>query len=247
VPATNAIGSVATAPQTAFSGAAAATATLEETGARTEVRATPELPPERVLDEPIEELSAEEELAASDEVAAAGVDTRTIAEEPVDDAPPATQYLPPPFAEEPIPEPPADLATELPPPPPAPEAPPEQEIEFSQSAKSKPADVKHVKVRTSVDVMAELEALRKRATAAPKRKEVTAADVTIPTPKQKRDIHRTVNMQASPDVSARAKSVRVTVSFEGESGVVQTQEQTLELNDVADVRSLAVDLKIALE
>jgi signal recognition particle receptor subunit beta len=245
-----------------FTGAAAATATLEES-AQTALRAAPELPPERILDEPIEELTPDEELTVNDEIgAAAEIDTRTIAEEEGDEAPASTQYIPPPFVEEAMPEPePLQLpvpealqvveeipAAPVEEPQPVAEAAHEPEIEFSQSTKAaKSPDVKHVKVRSSVDVMAELEALRKRATAAPKRKEVTAADVMIPTPKQKREIHRTLSMQASPDAAARARSVRVTVSFDDEAGVVQTQEQTLELNDLADVRSLVVDLKIALE
>jgi hypothetical protein len=51
----------------------------------------------------------------------------------------------------------------------------------------------------------------------------------------------------APDTVARAKTVRVTVSFENESGVVQTEEKSIEVEDLANVRSLAVDLKIALE
>jgi signal recognition particle receptor subunit beta len=239
-----------------FTGAAAATATLEES-ALTALRAAPELPPERILDEPIEELTPDEELSVNDEIgAAAEIDTRTIAEEPADEAPAPTQYIPPPFVEEPEPLPVPEalqLVEDIPAAPveepqAAPQPAPEPEIEFSQSTKAtKSPDVKHVKVRSSVDVMAELEALRKRATAAPKRKEVTAADVTIPTPKQKREIHRTLSMQASADAVARTRSVRVTVSFDDEAGAVQTQEQTLDLNDLADVRSLVIDLKIALE
>jgi len=246
LPSTNAVGTAVQQP--ANSSGAAATATLEE-GVHAELQSTPELPPERILDEPIEELTTDEELVENDAIgAAAEIDTRTIAEEAADEPPPPTQYIPPPFVEESVPEP-ADLAEEIPPVQiDEPKAAPEPEIEFSQSAKAaKSPDVKHVKVRSSVDVMAELEALRKRATAAPKRKEVTAADVTIPTSKPKRDIHRTVTMQASPDAAARATSMRVTVSFDDEAGVVQTQEQTLELNELAEVRSLVVDLKIALE
>ena len=50
-----------------------------------------------------------------------------------------------------------------------PPATPEPEIEIPQAAKpaKKPPEVKHVKMRSSVDVMAELEALRKRATQSP--------------------------------------------------------------------------------
>src|SRR5258706_232682 len=65
------------------------------------------------------------------------------------------------IAEAPIPEPPPAAAA--PAPIPADQA-PEPEIDFNQSAKpSKKAQVKHVKVRSSVDIMAELETLRKKA------------------------------------------------------------------------------------
>ena len=51
----------------------------------------------------------------------------------------------------------------------------------------------------------------------------------------------------APETVARAKTVRLTVSFEDEAGVVQTEEKAIEVEDLANVRSLAVDLKIALE
>jgi len=101
--------------------------------------------------------------------------------------------------------------------------------------------------------MAELEALRKRATtatpSAPKpKKEPVTGEISLPAiPKPKRDVHRTVNLQLPSDVAARAKFVRVTVSFENDEGAVQSQEQSVELADGADVRSLSLDVKIALD
>src|SRR5205814_4481048 len=91
----------------------------------------------------------------------------------------------------------------------------EPEINFAQTEKpAKAPEPKHVKVRSSIDIMAELEALRKRATttqppAAKPRKEMTAADVTIPTPKAKRDVHRSMIMQLPSDAASRTKNVRV--------------------------------------
>ena len=178
--------------------------------------------------EEIELLDPSEELV-NDEIAAnvnlqTGVDTRTIADEPID-LMPSTQFIPPPQPE-PAPEPEPFIA-------PAPEPEPEPEV-------------KHVKVRTSVDVMAELEALRKRATTTtPKKKEAAPAAVAMPSPK--RDVHRTMSMQTTPETAARAKTVRVTVSFEDQAGVVQTEEKAIEVEDLANVRSLAIDLKVALE
>ena len=109
-------------------------------------------------------------------------------------------------------------------------------------------EVKTVKVRTAVDVMAELEALRKRATQttpkAPKRDIIADLDSLRP----KRDIHRTLHLQLPADVLPRTKTVRVTLSFEdAEAGVIESRDQQLELGEnTADVQSLSVNLKIDL-
>jgi hypothetical protein len=101
--------------------------------------------------------------------------------------------------------------------------------------------------------MAELEALRKRAThttttAAPKPKKdaaVAAALDSLSTTRPARDLHKTMSLHVPAEILARSKSVRVTVSFsDGDQGVIQTEEQTLELGDTTDVQSLSVNLKI---
>ncbi len=120
----------------------------------------------------------------------------------------------------------------------------EPEIDFSQTEKpaKKPA-VKHVKVRSSVDIMAELEALRKRATQAPPKqakKEVSPLDALL----KKRDVQKTITLQVPPGTLPKSKSLRVAVSFENSKGVVQQQEQTIELGDASDAQSLSVNLKI---
>jgi hypothetical protein len=104
-----------------------------------------------------------------------------------------------------------------------------------------------VKVRSSVDVMAELEALRKRATQttpkAPKRDILADLESLRP----KRDLHRTLHLQLPQDVLPRTRSVRVTLSFEdGDAGVIETRDQKLELGDTSDVQSLSVNLKVDL-
>src|SRR5438270_2225093 len=226
-----------TVPQAPGFGAAAAAATAIE---EPQMVAAPE-PAPPVIEEEIEELDASEELV-NDEIAASvniesGVDTRTIADEPLDLVP-STQYIPPP---EPEPEPePVEAAAPFPEPEPIVAEP------LPEPSPAPVPEVKHVKMRTSVDVMAELEALRKRATATtPKKKEAVSPGVTIPAPK--RDLHRTLTMSTAPETVARAKTVRLTVSFEDETGVVQTEEKTIEVEDLGNVRSLAVDLKIALD
>jgi len=132
----------------------------------------------------------------------------------------------------------------------APAPTPEPEIDFSREEKPQKEieepEVKTVKVRSSVDVMAELEALRKRATnTSPKApKKDILADLARLRPK--RDLQRTLNLQLSPDVLPKTKSVRVTLSFEDEAGVIETQHQEVELGDTSDVQSLSVNLKIDL-
>jgi signal recognition particle receptor subunit beta len=106
-------------------------------------------------------------------------------------------------------------------------------------------EVKTVKVRSNVDIMAELEALRKRATnTAPKapRRDVLADLASL---RPKRDINRTLHLKLPSGVLLRAKSVRVTLSFEDDvQGVIDTQDQHVELGDTSDVQSLSVNLKI---
>ena len=132
----------------------------------------------------------------------------------------------------------------------APPAAPEPEIDFNQTQRpTRKPDVKHVKVRSSVDVMAELESLRKRATqSSPRtRKEAAAAGSAPAGSKNRRDLHRTVTMEATPDSRSRTRSVRITVSFEDENGVLQSEERVVAVDEVAELRSMSVDLKIALE
>ncbi len=121
--------------------------------------------------------------------------------------------------------------------------PAEPEIAFSQTDKAtKEPKVKHVKVRSSVDIMAELEALRKRATQTTPtkaRKETSPLDALLKT----RDVHKSINLKVNPDTLAKTRAVRVAVSFENNDGVVQHQEQTIDV-DASDAKSLTVNLKI---
>jgi signal recognition particle receptor subunit beta len=171
-----------------------------------------------------------------------------IAEPPVEELSPEDEVFAEAPAAEPVaaaPEPPPEPTS---PPPPAPPA-PEPEIDFSQTekpARAAPA-VKHVKVRSSVDIMAELESLRKRATqSSPKpaaKKEASPLDALRHPPKPKRDVHRTVTLPTAPGTLPKSKRLRLTVSFENDGGVVQTQEQSIDLGETSDVQSLSVNLK----
>ena len=127
---------------------------------------------------------------------------------------------------------------------PAPPPEPEPEINFNQTEKpAKKTLVKHVKVRSSVDIMAELEALRKKATQGPvksPKKDVSPLDALL----KPRDAQKNISLKVPSDTLAKSKSLRVAVSFENSDGVVQQREQTLELGDASDAQSLSVNLKI---
>lgn len=170
-----------------------------------------------------------DDIITSAPIAEAPLSAEAIEQE---ELPPPTQYIPPPPA------------------PPEPEKAPEPEIAFSQTEKpaAKPADVKHVKVRTSIDIMAELESLRKRATTpkapAPKKEAPIEIPTAPPPPPKGNEVRRSISLQAAPGVLSRTRAVRLTVSFESGDGTMQTEAQSIELDDSAGVTSVSVDLKI---
>ena len=183
--------------------------------------------------EVIEEVSEAIDTEAT--IAAADIDRHIISSAPVAEAPEPVAPAP---AHEPEPEPEPEVSI------------PEPVIEFPQTEKpaAEEPEVKTVKVRSSVDVMAELEALRKRATQttpkAPKRDVLADLDSLRP----KRDLHRTLHLQLPQDVLPKTRSVRVTLSFEdADAGVIETRDQQLDLGDTSDVQSLSVNLKVDLQ
>jgi len=178
-----------------------------------------------------------EELSPAEEVFPA-VDRNIIADAPVVDRAPEP---------EPEPELEAELEAEPEPEPEPIAAAPEPEIDFSRTEKPQKVEpeVKTVKVRTQVDVMAELEALRKRATASTPKTPKRDALADLAALRPKRGVQRTLNLQIPADVLARTKSVRVTLAFEdNEAAVLESREQKVELGDAADVQSVSVNVKI---
>jgi signal recognition particle receptor subunit beta len=156
-----------------------------------------------------------------------------------------------------------ELAAEMAPPPdpePAPEPPPAEPEEVlepvaagvgasrpePQETTPAPASppVKTVKVRSTIDVMAELEALRKRATqiVTPKGKRDPAT--TGPNRAVAREIHKAVNLSVSPETLSRSRAMRVTVSFENDEGVVEQQSDKVELGDTSGAGSVSVNLRV---
>src|SRR6185503_4834975 len=117
----------------------------------------------------------------------------------------------------------------------------EPDIEFRETEKpAKSTPVKHVKVRSTIDVMAELEALRKRATTqtTPKAKKESSS----PPHHRGRELIKAATINIPPLVLPQTKRLKVTVSFENsDGGVVQEQQQVIELEDTADVESVSVN------
>jgi signal recognition particle receptor subunit beta len=206
--------------------------------------ATPVTEPIRAM--PAEDIEEIEASAALETDRVAAIDRHILADAPVAEAPVAAAPEPQPvvaFIEEAVPElQPEILAVPM-------ETATEPDIDFSQTDKphKNEPDVKTVKVRSSVDVMAELEALRKRATTAPSKGSKRDILADLESLRPKRDIQRTLHLQVPQDVLPRATNVRVTLSFEDEQqGVIETRDQNVDLGDTSDVQSLSVNLKIDL-
>lgn len=118
----------------------------------------------------------------------------------------------------------------------------------SEQPGEKPAPsppVKTVKVRSTIDVMAELEALRKKATSTtPKpKKEAEPAPLTA-VRGVGREIQKAINLAVPPATISRSRAMRVTVSFEDGDGVVQEQSERVELGDTADVHAVSVNVRV---
>jgi signal recognition particle receptor subunit beta len=216
-----------TAPIAAMPASPAATAPIAAYNPPPEPEPPVQQPAQQLVEQSVEQ-PVEEPIEAIDEIA-------------------AEAFIPP--EPEPASPPPEVAAPEPPPPPAPPPPPPEPEIDFGQTEKQAKAapEVKHVKVRSSVDIMAELESLRKRATQSspkqPAKKETSPLDALRHPPKPKRDVHRTVTLPMAPGTLPKSKQLRVTVSFENDTGVVQSQEQSIDLGETSDIQSLSVNLK----
>ena len=186
-----------------------------------------EPPPfDEIVEEVAEEISVAAELPQ--------VDRNIIAHAPIPEPTAPIPAIPPEPEPEPAPEPEPVVAT----------AAPEPEIDFNRTEKPQKLEEKTVKVRTQVDVMAELEALRKRATASTPKPAKRDALADLAALKPKRNVQRSINVQVPADVIPRTKSVRVTLTFEDAAGVIDSQTQKLDIGDASDVQSVSVNLKI---
>ena len=105
--------------------------------------------------------------------------------------------------------------------------------------------VKTVKVRSTIDVMAELEALRKKATSSsPKPKKEVAPALGPGARAVGREIQKAIILAVPPETISRSRSMRVTVSFEDGGEVVQQRSERVELGDTADVQAVSVNVRI---
>jgi len=125
--------------------------------------------------------------------------------------------------------------------PPTPPPPPAAVRSPAPETSSAPP-VKHVRVRSSVDVMAELEALRKKATQAP----VKVKKEPPAPPPGMREIHKTLLLPAGSDALPQSRKVVVTVTLEDSQGKeVQTVQGSVDLGEnKGDVQTVLVTLKI---
>ena len=107
--------------------------------------------------------------------------------------------------------------------------------------------VKTVKVRSTIDVMAELEALRKRATQSPakaKKEAAAAAASSLAARLPGREIHKAVTLNVPSGTLSRAQAVSVTVSFEDGEGVVHQQAERVDLGDTEDAQALSINVRV---
>jgi signal recognition particle receptor subunit beta len=129
---------------------------------------------------------------------------------------------------------------------PAAQTQPMGEVDFRQTTKpAKSPEVKTVKVRSTIDVMAELEALRKRATqTTPKTKKDSAASRAAALG---REIHKAMTLSIPAGILEQARSLRVTVSFEAGEAVVHQQSEAVELEGGPDVQSVSLNVRVDQE
>ena len=127
---------------------------------------------------------------------------------------------------------------------------PEPEVRFDETEKTeKPVvvekEVKHVKVRSSIDVLAELDSLRKKATStsASRKVDVLSALDALTTKPKSGAVTKSVALSV-PAEARSTKRVRVQITFEDDLGnVVQQSEQNIEI-EKNDWSSLQLNLKI---
>jgi mutual gliding-motility protein MglA len=140
-------------------------------------------------------------------------------------------------------------------PPPAPEEP--VQIDFEQAAVPSTGDVvRHVKVRSNVDILSELEKLRKNATlkpmpdAAPARRptasEISLDDLLASGSNHRKEVQRLVEIDMKKKELNRASRLVVSLRLDDPKHKVIGEERSydIDLSDMKDVEKLLVSLKL---
>ncbi len=176
--------------------------------------------------------------------------------EPVEEdfSAPVIEFLSP-SDESPMPE--ADLSAAPPAaaPAPAPEEP--VQIDFEQAAVPSTGDVvRHVKVRSNVDILSELEKLRKNATlkpmpeTAPPRRptasEISLDDLLASGSNHRKEVQRLVEIDMKKKELNRASRIVVSLRLDDPKNKVIGEERSydIDLSDMKDVEKLLVSLKL---
>jgi signal recognition particle receptor subunit beta len=123
-----------------------------------------------------------------------------------------------------------------------------------ESGKESSASVKHVRVRSNVDILSELEKLRKVATqrpahsSAPKTK--SAADVSLDdllgsTRNHKKDVAQSFDLEVARETLAKARHVTIGLSFGDEAGGALGAEKKfgVDFSGLKDINKLLLSLK----
>ena len=107
-----------------------------------------------------------------------------------------------------------------------------EEAPAEQTVEPKP-EVRRVKVRSTVDIMAELEDLRKKATQTPAKGKLdvlSALDALTGT-RSRRDLTRNVSAAASKKSASGSRSVEIQLTFSGNGGEIEKLVQRVELDE----------------
>ena len=140
-------------------------------------------------------------------------------------------------------------------PPPA----PEEKIEFGQVAQPNgqaTMEVRHVRVKSSVDILGELEKLRRQVplgtTAAKPKKKSSLRDVDdllSGTTDQRKEINKTFEVPLDKGVLQKAGEVSITLAVrdEGKRGLGEPMSLVIPLRDLKAIRQLLLNLKIEIQ
>jgi hypothetical protein len=136
---------------------------------------------------------------------------------------------------------------------------PEEKIEFgtvAQTNNQATMEVRHVRVKSSIDVLEELEKLRRQAplvSEAPKPKRKSnlrdVEDLLLMTMDQRKEISKTFELAIKRDTLGRASEVVLTLALRdsAQKGLEESKMLVIPLRDIKFIRQLLLNLKIDLQ